>query len=303
MKICKYFLLLSMVVLGGMTVSSCGDDDDDEGGASGGSGSTSAVTIGNTGTRLTQVGNYTLTYDNQGRLSEITEGYDKCQFTYNPNKIIMIDGGSSGVHDTQEMSASYNSKGYLSAFTSNYSFKEDGASITVNGKANLTYDGNGHLTKVTTTGSQTGSYEGQKFSETANTTVTLTWQSGKLVKIVYENVENSADGKETTSETYTFDYGNNQYPNTTKQYSYNLAYIISDEFLGVGGMVGLFGVGPDYLPVSVTSITHDFYDGEDHEYTYNYSYTYQFNDNGTIAYESKGYGYGSGYNYVYDSAK
>lgn len=297
MKNLKYFYILGAFVLGGLTMTSCGDDDDDGEFGGGGSGTAGSTVIGNTGNYLTQIGNYSLSYDSKGRLSAISAYGDAMEFTYNPNTIIFKDGN----YDTHKLNVSYNSKGYVTSMSGSVTVKEADYSYTSSGTINVTYDGNGHATKLVSSSKETGVDEGVKYTETTTTNYTFTWKSGNLVKVVMEEVEIEDGDKETYKETYTIDYGNNKYPNTHKQYSFSLASTITGDFESIMAMVGMYGVGPDYLPVSIIEEWEENHNGKTHTGSSTTDFSYRFNDDGTIAFESGNYG--SGYNYVYSSNK
>lgn len=120
----------------------------------------------------------------------------------------------------------------------------------------------------------------------------LSWSNGKLTQIVCNGSE---DGEKYT-DTATFEYGDNTYPNITKQWTDNyMADIIEDmEFLFY---VGYFGVAGDYHPVSASQ--HDS-DGD----TSTFKYSYEFNDDGSVKaskYKSNNSSYWTTRNYTYMS--
>ena len=103
--------------------TACGGDDDDEGGSGGGSGSPKSgvgVLDKKSGLRLKSVGDYTYYYNNKGLIDYIADKSDRYEFSYNPNKIYVVDNYDK---DDESLSVSYNGSGYLSAIS--YSFERD----------------------------------------------------------------------------------------------------------------------------------------------------------------------------------
>lgn len=123
---------------------------------------------------------------------------------------------------------------------------------------------------------------------------TLTWSDGNLTKLVQTETEIEDGDSYVWTETKYFDYEDAD-ENVTKQYVPTLLVLWKDH-VWFGGQfdssmlayIGLLGVGPEELPVSVSG--EDDEDGD----TWNYEYTcsYRFNSDGSVKYYS---GYCSGY--------
>ena len=142
--------------------------------------------------------------------------------------------------------------------------------------------------------------------EIAEQIQTNVWENGKLVKATFTDKGKvvMAQRTETWEETYahTIEYGSQA--NSAKQFSYFLGNIATGAegvtSLGLFTMLGLLGVGPDYLPTGYTQEYSMKENGvaDDHgPRKYTYSLSFELNDNGTIAKEAKGSQYVS---YQYD---
>lgn len=268
------FYLLSAAALPVLFVS-CGDDDE------GGSYKASATVIETTSgdkLQVTRMGKNYYGYDDDGMLDYLAVSGDEYEVSGNGTKFSISDG------DYEEtIQLSYNGSGYISSMTCKETEDDDDDySWSCSESASFSYDGSGHLTKISYSGSETEVYDGEKDSYSYSGSIALTWSDGVITKYVYS--EKGSDGY-TEVETYAFDYNDGQYPNTYNQYTPSLLYM--------GGLlaftfsyIGLNGIGPDYLPVTLTE-SYVYYEDDGYETSGGgtSSYKYSFNSDGTIYYQ------------------
>ena len=279
-------LVLAFATLLSAGFVACGDDDDDvapgQGTPSSGTGQLSS------GLRVTRVGDYTFEYDSEGRLTRVSEGnYYSYKFSYNPNKITEEYYGD----DEESYSVGYNSNGYMSSLSYEYVDGDESES----GRASFSYDGEGHLIKITTTAKESGyDYDGP-YSSFDEGTLNLIWKDGRLTNVVDKYSWKDSDGDSgNETDTWTYDFGNNVLENKYLQFPPSiLRSIIEDyDFLGY---VGILGNGPKYLPSSAKYVEVENGDVvEEHSY----SYSYGFNNDGSLSYCISD---GSRYGYSYES--
>lgn len=218
---------------------------------------------------ITSVGDNTFSYNSEGKITKCRAyGSDDYIFSYNPFKISYTHTHGSYSDVTEYYDISLNKNGYIvymKTRDTDYSDNDEN-----NGEARFSYDSKGHLTKIASSGTDVYYEDGEKITEKYSLEYNLSWSNGKLTQIVCSGNE---DGEKYT-DTATFEYGDDTYPNITKQWTDNyMADMIEDmEFLFY---VGYFGVAGDYHPVSATQ--HDS-DGE----TTTFKYSYEFNDNGSV---------------------
>lgn len=260
--------------------SSCSDDDDDNGGSV-----PTGPTATFSGKLLSQIGRYTFSYDENGRCVEVSHpsGDDGASEIDYSTGTITTDYG-----DTYNVT--FNGKGYITSLYGAWDYIEDGESSSGSGRISFSYDGNGHLIGVTSSGSSTEVYEGERYSYSESGKAVLTWQDGNLIKTEQTVTENDGGEKITEVVRSSFEYGNQANP--TGQYCVALENNFLDLELSVYSHIGLFGVGPAYFPTSYSY--YENYDGEEHTDNGNCSYT--LNSDGTINRETVG---GINYNYSY----
>lgn len=273
MKILK---LMTLGVIALATMTACSDDDDN-----GGSGSSKAVLKVN-GERLVAVNRYEITYDAQGRVSEINGQYDDERLKINYSKGTIIADGESG-------SVKFTSEGYLSEASASWDVKDEGYRYKGSGTLKFTYT-NGVLTKVVSTSTETETSPDKKTTKwQEQETTTLTWNAGNLMRIKTTGWESENGEKDTWEETYKMEYG--EQTNTFRQFSMVIAdYGLDfDGTLGVLAAVGLFGKGTTLLPT-------DLQETDDDGYNWGTSIRFMLNSNFSISQESYSY---NTYNYYY----
>ena len=249
-------LMMGTIVL---TVVSCSDDD------KGGSGNPAPEYDG---TRLTAIDDWDISYDNQGRVVRIDDGYDELTIDYSNNRMSIF--GESG-------DVKFNSQGYLSeCYTS---FKDEDYSGWE--KDSFSYNSDGNLTKFQSTYHE--QYDGEIWDETI--VMTLTWKNGNVVTITTSEEYDD----ETWNETVNISYGNDK--NTFNQFPLTLwDYSGGDSLFGIIGATGLIGKGPAMLPDNL-EIEEDYYSDDLDIY-------FTLNNNGSIKTESTKY---DTYYYYYGS--
>lgn len=296
MKLTNYIISLGICLLGGMSFINCSSDDDDEGSAS----SNAGVITGKANVRVTQVGTYRFYYDDKGRIDHILDGnYEGYRFTYNPNKVIWYDVSSG--KDEDEVSISYNSKGFVSKLDASTSGEDGTYAWNTTGSASYSYDGQGHLVKITSSWKETGTEDGERYTEEGNGTTVFTWQNDLLVSVYQEETEKEDGEMETSKSTITYTYATDNLDDYLNEY-FQYAPSISNRLEGMGdgeleealAYVGLMGKGPKYLPMSSQEEWEEYYDGRTRTGSPSYTYRYGFNNNGTLSYATV-----NGYRYSY----
>ncbi|MBP5508785.1 MAG: hypothetical protein J6Y23_13250 [Prevotella sp.] len=287
------FFLFAVLSALTMTTTSCSSDDDDNG-----FGSSSAGLLDDE-LRLRSVGNISFYYDEDGRLDYIHTSRGNYNFSYNPGKITTDDS------DDIPSEVSYTSKGYLSSLNEKHVDEGSWGSETEIGKSSFSYDGSGHLTKVSSTYKITVVEKGEKESYTENSTITLTWKSDMLQKVVWD--EKDDDGYRYT-ETWTYGYEKDykeNYFNKYCQYAPSVANWLEDEWVEGIAYVGLFGKGPLYLPsdCDYEDVVIDDEGKKETDYR-SWSSVYSFNSNGSLSYVNyNGRKYSYSYSQVESSSK
>ena len=195
--------------------AACGGhgDSDEEGGHGripGGKTPAGSINTKSGQVRLTQVDNFRFFYDEDGRISSITEhNYPEASFSYCPNKIFLGEDGD------EEATISYTNAGYVSKMNEDISFTEDGQKYSLKGTISMSYDGNGHLTSFTGSGTEKGTKNGYPYTWTTSFKATLKWSSGLLRSISYTMKEKDTGGGEKDytfdqEKNHTFDYDSSQ---------------------------------------------------------------------------------------------
>ena len=276
----KLFFLLVMG-FSMCALQACSDDDDDDNGGGSGSG-TPATSVGEvvpgSGKKLLSAGEYKFFYTPDGKIKTVkVDDYMRYDFTYSPNQIICDYAYNEEYEDKEIYTVSYNKNGYISKMHFTETGSDEYGSWNDSYTSTLSYDGEGHLVKVTSTFLEQGVEEGESYKESGTGTVILTWENGLLTK--YESTEKWGDGSE--KEIITFEYEDGKYWNKYKQYA-SFMY-------GFYFYLGLYGNGPDYLPVSATETYIEEYEGEEYSDSETESFTYEFNEDGTLHRESDKY--------------
>lgn len=263
----KTFRLLGAFALCTMMLpvfTSCGNDDDDD----------DAPEIPQIeGSRVTKVGDYILGYDSKGRLDYVSSSDESLTINYDKGTISFNDDEES----YNDLKVKFTSKGYLAEVSSSWEGTEDGYKYKESGKASFSYDGDGHLTKgsssYTTTYQEPG--QGQSYSYSSKGSFKVTWESGNMTKF---NETSQGDDGVWSYDVY-IEYG------ATANRFYQVPVSLSEVALGGDiysalAAAGLFGIGPKELPSNFEETSLDTDD--DYNYEYSYSANYTLNDNGSI---------------------
>lgn len=276
MKNIKFLAMLFMAVMACAGFSACSDDDDDDnngGGSSNVTGNESAlVKDGKMLLTSITVGDYettTLGYDDKLRPVYVNEEYyddiePKFSIDYNTGKITIED-------DYENLSVSFNSKGYVTKIQGSWK-EEDDEYYQDYGTISWTYsyDGSGHLVGV----DKNDTEEGEKIVGK----IVLTWENGNLMKVEDNEVfyDDKGNVEEKNSYIQTFTYGNqiNKYKQFPEVYGDDEEYMLF--------IAGLLGVGSEKLPLTCTSLEIDEYDGYTHKYENSVTSEFTLNEDGTI---------------------
>ncbi|MCR4922252.1 MAG: hypothetical protein K5945_11200 [Bacteroidaceae bacterium] len=315
----KYLFMAALLCMGCVCLTSCGDDDDELG--SGKAGAVPAPTItdanGNK-VQVTSIGNFSFGYDEQGKLRSFTAVNET--FEIEGNKFIL----NSETEDWKSsINIALNGKGYISTISYKTSRKSsDGENEVEEGKITCSYNGNGQMTGVSESssfletdidnGKQVGTWSGNSTSK-----CNITWKNENLTDCNFTSNETEKgsfieDGKKYTENEstkgegkMTFTYGSEKNP--ARQLPFVMCSSIFEQTIEVGGdigvfaVIGLYGVGPAYLPESYTCYRKwvETEDGEEDIDEENSSRYFRFDinkNNGTIATEYISYSAAGNYN-------
>ena len=325
----KFFFAAS-VLMSAFTLASftaCSSDDEEENGGNGGDATLDEnVTPGPVPSPLLtdKDGNkiYVSSINNANRYS----------FTYDENGLLTrwgyyaIQGSSfivTSVDDEDEGWIAYiqtNGDGLITKIKTEYEWKEDennwDRETTV---ALYSYNEAKQLVSMSVKNYSEGVDEGDKGGCDATGTLTNTWTNGNLTQSVFINHEEEwwyeGGKKEVETDdrniTRTFSYGDQVNP--LKQVPVCLEDLATgfDSYWEPLCLLGLFGVGPEYMPTSesykrvVKSVsTEEDVDDYSYEESHSNNFTFTFNSNGTINTEthnntSSGYQYQSTYTWRY----
>ncbi len=250
------------------TLTSCKDDEPGNGG--------NAVIMD--GTRLTSVGDIKISYDSEGRVYRFGDDTGYVEIDYKNGLIIPSGYNEDGVL----FKVKFNGKGYISSLTQNWRYDDFDEWSEGIGTASFSYDGDGHLVKVTTTTSEDYSENGESGKYSEKSTIELTWRNGNLIHVAQNGTE--SDGYE-WSEDYALGY--NMQENKFRQMTWSQFSCIFEKFSYMA-CVGMFGVGSELLPSRIEETDDGYSDTTDLRFT--------LNSNGTIASEKiDGYTYRYGY--------
>ncbi len=287
MKIEKFYLpftrhgvlTFAFTLAAGFAFTACSDDEDgDGGGGSAGGSSEAGVVTGSDGEKLylKSAGDWNFSYDESGKLTSARDGLysgaDIYAFTYNPFTITNEYSGSDGTMTDTYSGISLNKSGYVTKMKETVIDEYYGETETTVTNASCSYDGAGHLTKISVSGKVSGTEDGEKYSYNASASYVFTWSGGKLTKVKWT----SNVGGEKETETTVFDYDEERYPNKTKQYTGFIDDVTED--IDFAFLLGYMGKGPDYHPTAC-ELTSE-YEGEEDVDSYNYSYV--LNSNGSV---------------------
>ena len=280
-------LMFGLMAVCAMTLSACGDDDDDNGGGS----STSSVDnplVNDGGLLLTSISyqsgssndmeTYYIYYDAKLRPYKYTYYYDDYEYDDYAYDVLIIDYDNGKMDipdwDGDNLSLSFNSKGYITKVKGSWSYSEDGDNYSGSLEWNASYDKDGHLTVMTTNEEE----KRDEYNEKGTSKTTLSWTGGNLVSYNSDTKWYDEDGQVDGSDSFTgiFTYG-------TQQNKYNQYPAILDVH-DIGGLfnMGLFGLGPNILPTSYSEFDDEEYEGNKSEDREIYTSTITLNDNGSI---------------------
>ena len=243
-KTLRYLVPCMAMALCSISFTSCSDDDE------GGIPSGPSITFG--GENLMSVDDYIFWYDGNGRCYKVSDGWndDVVEIDYETGMIRSDDLGT-------EMNISFNSKGYITSLSASWNLNEDGEKYSGSGKWTFSYNGSGQLTgeKINSKESYSSEYEAYDHSMTLNTT--YKWEGGNLMS-GSTRMDAKEDGDEyTMTDDFTVSYDetlenpHRQFPRVFyKLFSNGL----TDSYLHLFGMVGMFGVGPENLPESYEDV-------------------------------------------------
>lgn len=293
----KFMFVMSMVlaVCPAVGLVSCSSDDEEDTGPVTPSEVPSPVLTDSQGHRLRVTsfgGSVQFRYDESGKLTSFGE-YGKM---YDFKEDVFTLETEDGTYNI-----AMNGQGLISRISMTLDeVDEDGSYNKGDGVINYQYNGDRQLVSVSgfTNYDTYDKSENSHYIDKTSGAYRLTWNNGNLEKYVMECSGTETEDGETfnykESGTSTYTYGNQ--PNVFRQ----LPYYMANGFLGDGidvfCVLGLYGVGPAYLPTQCTEVeTGDRYDTETHNYTYNFI----LNDNGSINTEKRDY---NSYAYIYSNA-
>lgn len=279
-------LTLTCIAFVSVSFISCGGDDD-EGASANGSDNAGIITTSDGEKKLlTAVGGTRFEYDENDKLTGISEQYgNEYEVSYNP---FTITCNGTYSYDTQSITISdisINGKGYITSLKEVSLYQSDDVKEEETTTLSLSYDGSGHITSISGNTVYKYSDSEETGTEKASGSYKFTWSSGKLVKI--SGTSSESDGSK-YKVTVDFEYGDNEYPNLSHQFTDSMLGDALDDN-GWLAYLGYIGIGGDYLPTSSYREWEDKYDDEEESGSNTYTYSYSFNSDGTISSESYKY--------------
>lgn len=277
-----------MATMLSVSVSSCGDDDDNEGGASG----VPAPTLTDNNGKSVQVlsaGNVWFRYDEDGKIIKFGDSYESYELEGNAFEFTYEDAYTAKF--------TLNGSGLISKISMTCDLKGSGGYHKEKIMITYNYNSARQLIGASYSGSAEWKYtdsHGQEQGSASGTgSIKNTWSNGNLVKCVNESKisgkENGKSYNEHETGTYTFSYGNTL--NSFKQFP----YFMGDGTTGINGegfslfcIVGLYGVGPAYLPTGYVEEWKYEEDGDIDYETREYDLSFTLNADGTINTERRG---------------
>ena len=265
-----------------MTCVAC-DDDDEIGSYNVGS----MVIETESGDQLlvTSVGSLQYEYDDDGVLTYFYDG-DAFDVTNNGTTFTYTDS-----YGTETCQLTLNGNGYITKCVNEGTYEGKSYSETWKETGNLSYDGSGHLTKVTGSYTSTEIWDDEKYNYSASFSWTCTWSDGLLTSaVIYEMEDDEDEGEEYEyTETFEYDYGSYDYPNAYCQFAPAIWGDPDSRFLQLS-YIGMAGVGPTYLPSTVEYTETEEEGGKTYSYDGSSSYKFSFNSDGTISYQTNAKG-------------
>lgn len=283
MKRLNYLAVCGLMFTAVLAFTGCSDDDD-EGGGTPNAGNSYITTADGEKLLMTSDGHDSYSYNADGLPT--SWGWGSYSISYDPQRL--------SYSDRENYDFTLNGAGYFSAVSGTYEDEYRKGSY----RATFSYDGSGHLVKVSESGSETYYEDGEKYTETGSATTILTWTNGNLTKVEWKYSGNDDGDKYSGTETYTFDY-DGDYANPLGQFSHSLTYVY-DFMDGCEDLAffGFYGKSSKQLPSKIT----EKWTETDSEGTYSdtdiYTASYTFNGNGTLKTEKFMY---FTYSYAYSS--
>ena len=279
MKTFRYLqrFCMTLFVGGSMCILQACDDEEDDNGIGGSDNTTVGEVVSGSGKKLLSAGDFNFYYSPDGKIKYAIDDYAYHEFSSN-QVISHYDYKFDEGDDIGTTNLSYNGKGYISKFQMSETWEDEGESYKFSSTANISYDGEGHIVKATGNTSSESRYDGEIYKRKATSTINFIWENGLLKRI---EEKDSEDDDDWWTSTVTFDYGDRMYANNHRQYGSFVEQYFSDAPLA-WAYLGMFGTGPDYLPVRAKVVTVEGYEGETYEGEENCIYSYEFNDDGTI---------------------
>ena len=277
----KFFLSVMPAVALAMcafTFTSC-DDDDDEYRMPTGPAATYA------GKLVTGVGSYKFHYDDNNRCYKVTSSY---------GDVVMIDykrGTISLESEDEEFRVSFNGKGYITNMSGSWSDRDGEVTVKGSGSISYLYDGEGRLVSHKESASESGTYNGYRYSYNESASMSCKWVDGDLVSVLIRCDENEDGDKSWYTDEYTITY-DKMNENAERQFPVVFGDFFGDDYYTLA-MVGMFGKGPAHLPETVID---EYEENGGSTYTDRYNVSFGLNYDGTIDWERIN---GSAYTYSY----
>lgn len=294
------FMAFAALAMFSLVFVSCSKDDDDNGigsatdsGAPGEQSGTlvsddATINAAVAGLRVTSVGPYRYTYDENGVLESIS---DPGEWTTTAKDGFRLDYEFEDRYgEYEKMSVSPVIKNnHIITISINDVFKEDRDEVQSTMTMNLTYNTKGQYVSAALSAKASGVLEGIRYSESGTGSIVNTYSAdGRITQTVFSFSSNY--GKTSYTTTYEYDSSSEQ-PNKFYQYTNHLCQEIfygSDDLYDAFAYVGLLGKASSYIPTR--AICKGYEEGEDYSYTKTFSCS--FNVDGTISYADY-------YNYTY----
>ena len=261
-KTLRFLGAMALGLLMAPVFTSCGDDEPGEGAGS-------VQTPVYDGTRISSINNVPVRYDQQGRAVSFGSEFS---IDYSTGRIYFDDADD----EEENVTVSFTDKGYISSIKSSWDYEDsyDGERYKWNTAVQFSYDKDGHIVKLTETGKETETGEGESSSYESNIAISMTWKDGNLVKVVQDDTEIEDGMKYQDRYVYDIDYGTEM--NIFKQFPMSLANALSeDTSWHILASLGFLGIGPNRIPESME-------ENDDDGDSYSYTFSISLNDNGTI---------------------
>lgn len=222
---------------------SCSDDDDDGGKAP----SKPVVTFdGKLLTSITSSGvSFDFTYDADGRCTRMSrDGSLVGSIDYKKGVLYDEDGAPMNIR--------FNGQGYISEISGSWNERdEDGDTSKGNGKFTFTYNGDGNLTKINISTTESAVIDGEKSTFKATASETFTWRNGNMSEARYE-FKSDEDGEiESGYQNFNITYDSQVNKYRQMPYLMGTLVIIPGSPIAYISLPGLMGKGPANFPTNV----------------------------------------------------